>query len=281
MPPTKLRPLCAALVGIALTSPGFAETVADTVLATVGDTEITLGHVASTVSFLPEQYRALPDDVLLELVTDQLVRQTVLADAMEGQVTPRIAAGLDNERRAYLAAVMIERIGSAEITDDAIADAYATRYAEAVAQTEYNASHILVETREEALEIAGLLAEGDDFADLARERSIGPSGPQGGNLGWFTRGTMVPEFEEAVVTLAPGAVSEPVQTQFGWHVIVLNDTRVAKAPGLEEVREQLLAELRQEQMDASIEELMAAAGVRLSDALPDPALIRDLSIFEE
>jgi len=85
-----------------------------------------------------------------------------------------------------------------------------------------------------------MLADGADFATLAKERSTGPSGPRGGELGWFGTGQMVPEFEQAVIGLEDGAVSEPVQTQFGWHVVKRNDSRNKSAPSLDEV--QLLSE---------------------------------------
>ena len=280
MPHAPFCRLAALAACAAFAVPAVAETAADTVLATVGDTAITLGHVASTVGHLPDQYRALPDEVLLDLITDQLIRQTALAEALEGAITPRMQAGLDNERRAFLAATMLERLDSEVIGEDALRAAYEAQYAQAAAQTEYNAAHILVETREEAEEIAGLLADGADFADLARERSIGPSGPRGGDLGWFAAGTMVPPFEEAVVALQPGQVSGPVQTQFGWHVVRLNDIRAATPPAFDEVREQIEAMLRQERLEAAVAALVDEAGVTRPDTLPDAALIRDPAIFD-
>jgi peptidyl-prolyl cis-trans isomerase C len=191
-----------------------------------------------------------------------------------------LRAGIDNERRAFLAATMLERLGGEEIGEDAIRAAYEARYAAAAAGTEYNAAHILVETREEAAEIAGLLADGADFAELARERSTGPTGPQGGDLGWFGPGMMVAPFEAAVVALEPGQVSGPVQTQFGWHVVRLNDIRAAVPPALDEVRDGIEAELRQERLQAAVAAMVAEAGVTRPDAAPDPALIRDMSIFD-
>lgn len=267
----------AALAATAL--PAAAETPADRVLATVGDTDITLGHVAATVAGLPEQYRALPDEVLLELVTDQLIRQTALAGAMAADITPAIRAGLANERRAFLARAMLDRLGGAEIAEEAIRAAYDELYADAADQTEYNAAHILVETRDEADEIVGLLADGADFTQLARERSIGPSAQRGGELGWFGPGTMVPAFETAVTALEPGQVSAPVQTEFGWHVVRLDDIRTAEPPALDAVRDRIAAELRQEQIEAAIAALVEQAGVTRADTMPDPALVRDPSVF--
>jgi peptidyl-prolyl cis-trans isomerase C len=207
-------------------------------------------------------------------------RQAALAASMEADITPRMQAGLDNERRAFLAATMLERLGAAEISEDAIEAAFAARYADAAAQTEYNASHILVETREAAEDLLSELANGAEFAELARDRSIGPTAARGGNLGWFGRGMMVAPFEEAVVALRPGEVSEPVQTQFGWHVITLNDTRNAAPPALEDVRAELVDELRRQQIETAVADLVEQAGVTMADPMPDPALIRDSTIFE-
>jgi peptidyl-prolyl cis-trans isomerase C len=175
---------------------------------------------------------------------------------------------------------MLERLGAADISEEAIEAAFAARYADAAAQTEYNASHILVETREEAEDLLAELANGAEFAELARDRSIGPTAARGGNLGWFGRGMMVAPFEEAVVALRPGEVSEPVQTQFGWHVIMLDDTRNAAPPALEDVRAELVDALRARQLDAAVADLVDQAGVTRADPMPDPALIRDPAIFE-
>ena len=125
------------------------------------------------------------------------------------------------------------------------------------------------------------LAEGADFAELAQERSTGPSGPNGGQLGWFTAGMMVPDFEEAVFALEVGEVSAPVQTQFGWHVVVLNDMRDQEAPALEDVRAELEDGLRRARVDAAITELSAAADVVRPEITIDPAVIRDLDLLAD
>ena len=159
--------------------------------------------------------------------------------------------------------------------------AFDTKYANAEAGEEYNASHILVETEEEAIALKEELDGGADFAALAREKSTGPSGPGGGSLGWFGKGMMVPTFEAAVVAMEPGAVSDPVQTQFGWHVIKLNETRKTEAPSLESVREELELQLRQTRVQTAIEDVTAAADVDRSGAEGlDPAILKDLELLE-
>ncbi len=106
-------------------------------------------------------------------------------------------------------------------------------------QEEMKARHILVKTEEAALEIIERLGRGSDFAELAQEKSTGPSGAQGGDLGYFPKGQMVPEFDKALSTMKKGDISEPVKTNFGWHVIKLEDKRQSKAPAFEEVKDRL------------------------------------------
>ncbi len=253
-------------------SPAAAEApTAATVLATVNGVEITLGHVAAMRERLPEQYRALPDDALMRGIIDQQLG--------EGGLITRIA--IENESRAMRAGEMIARIADEPISEEEIAALYAERYTDADPEEEVHAAHILVETEEEAKEIVTLLEGGADFANLARERSTGPSGPQGGDLGWFSRGQMVAPFEEAAFALEPGTISDPVQTQFGWHVIKLMERRIAEAPALAEVRGALEDELRQSRVSDEIERLTEAADVqRLNEGI-DPAAIRDPALFEE
>lgn len=258
-----------------------AEVGADTVLATVNGTEITVGHLIAMRQMLPQQYQELPAEVLLDGMLEQLVQQQVLADVAETDMSAATELGLENETRAYLAASLIDRVAMAEIPEEEIAAEYEAQFGSVEPATEYNASHILVETEEEAQAILSELEEGADFAELAAERSTGPSGPNGGQLGWFTAGMMVPEFEEAVMALEPGEVSPPVQTQFGWHVVVLNDTRAQEPPALEEVRAELVEGLRRARVEARVEELMAEAEIDRPELDIDPAVIANDGLIQE
>ncbi|MEO1797818.1 MAG: peptidylprolyl isomerase, partial [Pseudomonadota bacterium] len=124
------------------------------------------------------------------------------------------------------------------------------------------------------------LEEGADFAELAMEFSTGPSGPRGGELGWFGPGMMVAPFEEAVVALEPGGVSAPVQTQFGWHVITLNDLRVSPPPALSDVRADIVGQLQSERLEARMQEFMTSADITRVDGI-DPAALNSLNIFSQ
>ena len=233
---------------------------ADTVVATVDGVEITAGHLLMMRSQLPQQYQTLPDEALFTGLLEQAVQQQLLAgEATELDRTSQLL--LDNQDRNLRANAEVTRLFDSELTEDAIQAAYDARYAAVEPGTEYNAAHILVETREAAVEIKAELDAGADFAELARSKSIDPSRGNGGELGWFGAGMMVPPFEQAVTALEPGAVSEPVETQFGWHVIRLIETRTATIPPLEEVRDDIVNELQASLLAERLDALTAEADV--------------------
>ena len=257
------------------------EVTVDTVLATVNGEEITLGHVVAAKEQLPQQYQQLPNDVLLPGLIDQLIQQTVLSQAID-EVGAGVEVRLENERRTLVAAEKIDDVITEAVDEDAIQAAYDAQYADAEPTTEWNASHILVETEAEAADLVEQAkAEDADFAALAKEFSTGPSGPNGGELGWFSAGMMVEPFETAVADMAAGDISDPVQTQFGWHVIKLNETREKGAPPLEEVREEIIGQLQTSAVEEALNALMDGATIERTDVTTlDPAVLSDMSIFE-
>ena len=257
------------------------ETTFDTVVATVNGKNITVGHMIVARATLPEQYQQLPDEVLFSGILDQLIQQTALADTFSGELPARARLSLENETRSLTAAEVIESVMSQPITEEAIQAAYDEQYADADLGEEFNASHILVETEEEAKAIVEELSGGADFAELAKEKSTGPSGPSGGSLGWFGAGMMVPEFETAFAGMEAGSVSDPVKTQFGWHVIKLNEKRITEAPTLDSVREELDLQVRQTLVQAEIEKVTAAADVNKDAAATiDPAVTKNVEWLE-
>lgn len=281
-PLTFLAPL-AIVAALALPASAQETATADpkTVVATVGETEITVGHMIVAWASLPEQYQNLPDDVLFKGILDQLVQQTALMQQFDGTLPARVDLQLENERRSLVAGEAVNGIMEQPLDEAEVQAAYQADFGSAEQAPEYNASHILVETEEEALALVEELAGGADFAALAREKSTGPSGPNGGQLGWFGDGAMVPEFEAAVKTMDAGAVSAPVKTQFGWHIVKLNETRVQEAPALEEVREQIELQLRQLRAQTVIEEITALADVDRSAAEGvNPSVIKQITALE-
>ena len=252
---------------------------ADTVVATVNGTEITLGHLIQAREVLPAQYRDLPPEVLFDGLRDQLVQQTVLVQSMAHR-SKRLEIVLQNEERALIAGEALNQVATIAVTDAALQAAYDARFANVSAGQEFNASHILVEDEAEALRLIGLIEDGEEFADLAREHSTGPSGPNGGQLGWFGPGAMVKPFEDAVMELEVGAVSVPVQTQFGFHVIRLNEVRAQPVPALDEVRAELVAQIERAAAEANVAGLMDAAEIEMVDGI-DPALLLDATLLED
>lgn len=268
--------------GLAVTvaMPAMAQD-ASTVMATVNGTNITLGHMIALQERLPEQYKQLEDSVLFEGILEQLIQQTALSQAMEKDLTTALEIGKENEVRAFLAGELLAKIGTADLDENAVETAYKDRYAEGESEMEFNASHILVETEDEAKDLVTQLADGADFAELAKEKSTGPSGPGGGSLGWFGKGAMVPAFEDALVALEDGAVSEPVQTQFGWHVIKRMESRLKEAPALDAVRDDIERELRAKAIDDEINRLTKIAEVSRPEVEVDPATIRNVGLLSE
>lgn len=279
---TRARLWGAAALALVLAAPaGAAEVTADTVVATVNGTEITIGHMIAVRETLPPDYLALPDDVLFNGILDQMIQQVALSQEAEGSITRRDELLLENERRAYLAGAALDEVAGGAVSEDALKAAYDERFADAEPQKEFNAAHILVETEEAAQELKDKIDAGADFTELAREASTGPSGPNGGELGWFGLGMMVKPFEDAVLALEPGQVSGPVQTQFGWHVVKLNETRLAETPTLDEVRDELGAELRQKAVEAKLAAVTEAADVTRSAEGIDPTVIKDSALLGE
>ncbi len=259
----QLFPAIALVAATALSAPATAQDSPDpdTVMATVNGTDITLGHMIALRASLPAQYGQLPPEMLFDGILDQLVQQTLLMQNFEGELSRRNALVLDNERRAIFATEAIDRVMGGDLDEAEIQAAYDAQYASAEQETEYKAAHILVETEKTARDLIAQLDDGADFAALAREHSTGPSGSNGGDLGWFGPGVMVESFFDAVASLDTGEVSDPVQTQFGWHVIKLNDTRLKETPPLDEVRGEIEESLRQAAFDAHIAKLTAAASI--------------------
>lgn len=254
--------LLGAILAAGLAFPAVSgETSAETVVVTVNGVDITVGHIIATKGTLPEQFQAMPDEVLFDGIVEQLIQQTVLSQAMEGAQSKRITMTVENELRALRAAVVLDQKIAGAITDEALQAAYEARFADSNPVTEFNAAHILVETEDEAKEIRKMLDEGADFAALAKEKSTGPSSASGGSLGWFGPGMMVKPFEDAVVALKAGELSEPIKTQFGWHILILNETRLQEAPSLESIRHELEAEIQQNSVQSVITGLTDSAEI--------------------
>ncbi|WP_255440512.1 peptidylprolyl isomerase [Paracoccus sp. MC1854] len=260
------------------TPPATAEATgaprADTVVATVNGEAITLGQmIAMRESLHSSAVEGLPDAALWDLMLDQMIRQAAVAQVAAQSPSPRDKAVLENERRGYQYAATLEKVAAPEPSEEELRAAYDAAFGtQTEPRTEYSAAHILVATEEEARAIADELANGADFGTLAEERSTDNSSGNKGDLGWFTADMMVKPFADAVVALEKGAISAPVQSQFGWHVIRLNDSRTQTPPEFEAVRDQLANEVRRQKVEAEVQARVDAATIEKTPGL-DPTLL--------
>ncbi len=250
----------------------------DTVVATVGGTELTIGHMLDVKRQLPEQYQTLEGSVLFNGIIDQLIQQELLSGTITDDPS-WLGTAMENQRRNILSSVVINALRANAITEGALQTAYASKFPEGSGEQEYKASHILVETEQEARDLLVMLDDGADFGGLATEHSTGPSGPRGGDLGWFGKGQMVTPFENAVMGMDAGTYTGPVQTQFGYHLIFLNDRRVTAPPPFEDVRGELEVEIQNAAVEDHLRGLIANADVVMSDGTIDPSVLSTLDLM--
>jgi peptidyl-prolyl cis-trans isomerase C len=238
----------------------------DRVVARVNGEEIRWSDVVALARTLPAEYQTQLMQIypmLVERLVDfKLAGKAGRAAGLASD--ERVKAFVVRAEEQAIRDVYLEREIEARITDAAIQDAYKAHLLANPPAEEYHARHILVETEEEAREIIALLDAGADFVELAKERSTGPSGPNGGDLGYFTAGQMVPEFSQAAATLEPGQhTAEPTKTQFGWHVIKLEDRRTGEAASLEEVEPLLREQLAREAVGEVLSSLRVGAEIEI------------------
>lgn len=267
----------------ALATPGLTEvTTADTVVASVNGTNITVGHMIVARNSLPEEYKTLPADVLFKGILDQLVQQTLLEQSVAEKLAKRDVLAMENDNRGYLSNVALQAVISVAVTDAALQTAYDARFKDAKPGTEYSAAHILVETEEKANDLKKQLDGGADFAALAKANSTDTgSGANGGDLGWFGLGAMVKPFEDAVVAAEVSKVAGPIKSDFGWHLILVKETRAATQPTLDDLRDELATEIEQKAVEAHLKTLADAARIDKSGIGIDPALLSDLSLLDK
>lgn len=245
----------------------------DTVVATVGDATITEADIAFAAEDLQQELQQMPPADRKAFLVTVLIDMKVMAQAAREQqmdqtdIFKRRLQYL--EERALRRAFFSEKI-AAEVTDEAVEAAYNDYVGGFQPQEEVRASHILVATQEDAEAIKAELETGKPFDALAREKSTDPSAAQnGGDLGFFQRGMMVKPFEDAAFALTePGQVSEPIESQFGWHVIKLVEKRQSEPPAIDALR----AQLQQQVMFRAFEDSVGRLKQGMEIEIPDPEL---------
>ncbi len=237
----------------------------EVVAAVVDGDKIYLDEVQDAQYLLPPQFRQMPFDAVYGLLLNSVIdRKLTAAEGRkngleDNEEVKKQLARIEDQliQRAFLGKYIEKRV-----TEDKVMEAYKKFVAEFKSEEEVHARHILLETEEQAKEVIAELNNGKDFAETAKSKSKGPSGANGGDLGFFTAGAMVPSFSEAAFALGKDEITkEPVQTQFGWHVIKVEDKRMTKAPGLGEVREQVEAEMAREIGAELLDQLRKAASI--------------------
>lgn len=239
---------------------------ADVVVAIVNGQKIMLSEVQTAQNNLSPQYRQLPLQLIFPALLDQVIdSKLVSAEGRKAnlqndpEVKKRLALLEDQlVQQAYLFKEIDKKI-----TPEALKARYDKFIKDTPAEDEVKAAHILVKTEEDAKAILAELAKGGDFAKLAKEKSTDTaSGAQGGDLGYFKKGDMVAEFAEAAFKMKKGeTTTEPVKTQFGFHIIRVEDRRAAAPPKLEEVEDQLRSEMQREIVTAMLDGLRSKAKV--------------------
>jgi len=255
--------VCATL----LVAPIMAHAQERITVGTLNGEPIWLDEIMAIAQTLPPEYRENGLAGLYSQLVDEVANSRLAADAGRNDgldQQERVAKAMKLAADRVLAEAYMTDMVAAQITDEAIQTAYDNFVADSASRETVTASHILVETEDEARAVIAQLNDGADFAELAKEKSTGPSGPNGGELGSFGRGQMVPAFEAAAFAMPVDSFSaDPVQTQFGWHVIRVTARDVAPAPALDQMREQIVSNLSRQSFARVVETLRAGAAVEV------------------
>ncbi len=252
-------------------APAAAAPVApETVVATVNGQPITEADLQLAENDLDQQFAQLPPEgrraaALSAVVEIRLLAAEAISKGFDKD--PEFQARLEFLRQRALHSAVVDKEVAAKVTDDAIRARYDQEVANTPPVNEIHARHILVATKEEAEAVIKQLDGGAKFEDVANEKTTDPSGKTtGGDLGWFGPGRMVPEFEKAATALEPGSYTkEPVQSQFGWHVIKVEDKRAQQPPAFDQVKEQVRSLLLRENYFALVKNIRGAAKVDVAD----------------
>ncbi len=234
------------------------------VVAIVNGEKLTEREVQFALEELEPNSGPVDDQKREEIIGFLINAKLVAKAAQEAKMAegPEYEARLEFLRQRVLMQSFLAKAGKEAVNDEAIKKVFDETVKEMKPEEEIRARHVLVETEEEAKKVAGRIAAGEDFAVIAKEVSKDPgSGAEGGDLGYFTKGSMVPEFGEAAEKLEIGKVSDPVKSQFGWHIIKVEDKRTKPLPKLEDVRGQIEEYVSRRAQQEAVKKLLDAAKI--------------------
>ena len=247
------------------------------IVANVNNEEISLETMIHAMNELPPEIQSQPfmsyyEDLLERVIDIKLFAQE--GKKMKLDEEPSVRAAIDFVIEKVLMQAFLSKYVQENIKEENLKASYNNFIADETSREEIKASHILMDTESEAIDVINMLNDGDDFAELAKNKSTGPSGPSGGDLGWFKRGQMVPPFEKAAFSLNKNEIIQrPVQTQFGWHVIKVFDKRIPEAPSYESMKSKLIQDLERKIVSKKIQDLRNDALIeKLSSSELEPLL---------
>ena len=247
------------------------------IVANVNNEDISLETMIHAMNELPPEIQSQPfmsyyEDLLERVIDIKLFAQE--GKKMKLDEEPSVRAAIDFVIEKVLMQAFLSKYVQENIKEDNIKASYNNFIADETSREEIKASHILMDTESEAIDVINMLNDGDDFVELAKNKSTGPSGPSGGDLGWFKRGQMVPPFEKAAFSLNKNEITQrPVQTQFGWHVIKIFDKRIPEAPSYESMKNKLIQDLERKIVSKKIQDLRNDAFIeKLSSSELEPLL---------
>ncbi len=252
---------------------------ADTPFIEVNGKIIKFGSAIIAFSKIQQSNMNFDKNTIFSQIVQQLVNEELLSQKIDKENKLTLLA-LEHEKRSAKAAQMVSKILKNFPNDELVKSAYKNLTNEFKGSLEYNASHILVKEESQAKTIRKDISNGKNFEALAKEHSIGPSGKNGGNLNWFDLNSMVPEFSTALMVLSEGDISQPVQTKFGWHLIKLNKTREKKIPEFEEIKAQLVQNLRQKKINDYLNSLNENSKINFVGKDINPNEITNIKLLE-
>jgi peptidyl-prolyl cis-trans isomerase C len=249
----------------------------DPVVATVNGQPIRLSELEVAQQSLPQQYRNMPLQAVFPALLDRIIdSKLVVQEGKKSKVTedPAFKKRMAFVEDQVLQDFWIQREIARQVTADKLQKRYEERLKQMPTEEEVHARHILVSTEDEAKALIAEIKKGAAFDKLAKEKSTDKaSGAEGGDLGWFKKSDMVKEFADAAFNLKKGELTEtPVKTQFGYHVIKVEDRRKAPPPAFEEMAEQLKEEMAREAVTAQLDQLRSGAKIEkfaMDGAKPD------------
>jgi peptidyl-prolyl cis-trans isomerase C len=239
------------------------------VLAIVNGAPLTKMHYEQLLQqYRPEARSAAQQDkgrFMRELVLQEILAQE--GQRLHLEEDPELQARLKIQKNSAIARAVVQKYiaEKSNVTDERMRDHYEKNKASFISDEQISASHILLKTEAEAQAALKEIRQGKDFAEVAKAKSTGPSAPRGGALGTFGRGRMVPEFEEAAFALKVGDVSEPVKTQFGYHIITVTDRTEATPQSFDEARDDIRRTLISEYVESLLDDLQHKAKIEIKN----------------